>query len=86
MNLLRLVWTSLKVETCLNFSVESRVLRLDECRRQNALLIVALDVDFEELLNVANEGDVDVARLAGVAVTHEDVEYICALQQVNGSQ
>ena len=44
----------------LNFSVQRRFRRLDERRRQNAFFVVTVNVDVEEVFDVADEGNVDL--------------------------
>ena len=65
----------------LDFPVQRGLLRLDDGRRQDAVFVVAFDVDVEEVLDVADEADVDLSRLSGVAVANENVENFCALKQ-----
>ncbi len=44
----------------LNFSVQRRFRRLYERRRQNAFFVVTVNVDVEEVFDVADEGNVDL--------------------------
>jgi hypothetical protein len=44
----------------LNFSIQRRFRRLDERRRQNTFFVVTVNVDVEEVFDVADEGNVDL--------------------------